>query len=1794
MKASITRIAKNLRDLESKADDPSTLDHAQRIAKRLEELDLEFKEHHGVLIDLIGDDDEDVLEKEQEALDEHDDEVSLLTVRVQKLVSVVETAPDPNACKIFLRRLALLQRTLSPVRDAIDALSGDSDDICLLRHHEEQLSDIKKELQDVRTNLVKLDLEDGDDLNVKQADLQEELSQCSLTLKRILNSRGTPSATTDRHGVKLPKLDIPTFDGSILNWRSFWEQFCISVHDRTTLSDSEKLVYLKQSLKGGSAKQTIEGLSRSGDNYGEAIECLKARYDRPRLIHEAHVRAILEAPSLKDGSGKELRHLHDITQQHLRALKSIGYEPSGPFITSVIELKLDTTTRFEWQKQSQSSTDVPDFHELLDFLNLHAQASETSVTGKKAYKEEAHHAKRSQHGKFVTSFVANAGNEANCFVCKTDQHPLYCCTKFKSLPHDRMLSTLKDNNICINCMRPGHFVRQCRSLSRCKKCQKSHHTLLHLDTANEGTPAGPTTNPSEISIPSCAARGIASNSLLMTCRVRIDTPDGSTVEARGLLDSASSASFISERLAQSLCLHRTPQSARISGVAGLTHNSSMQSITNFTVSPVLFPDKKFDVTAVVVPRVTCNLPIESIHFDPTWNHLSGLHLADPRFASPGRIDLLLGVDVFVDSILPGRRIGPLGSPTALETHFGWVLAGRADSLSPTSHIATHHTSIISGDELLRKFWELEETPMSKPVYSPEERVVVEQFKATHHRAADGMFVVPLPRKQDAMPLGESRSQAVRRFLSLERALHSKGQFKEVHDVIQEYFDLGHAEPVPVPALDKPMTEVFYLPIYIVRKDSSSTTKVRAVFDGSAMTSTGVSLNKTFLVGPTVHPPLIDILLQFRMYRVALTTDVSKMYRAVGLTESDKDLHRFVWRSGPQEVLQDFRMTRITFGIAASSFAANMCVKQNASDFAQQYPLAAKAVDKSFYVDDGLAGADSAEETIDLQDQLQKLFGQGGFLLRKWNCSEQAVLQHIPSDLRDSQSTLSIPFTEEYTKTLGVEWNSNLDHLRLTFSQPPSLEKVTKCGLISDVAKTFDVLGWFSPAIIKVKILFQRLWEMKVDWDDPVPSSVHEPWLQWRSELHLLSKRHIPRCYFPKDAHISTIQLHGFSDASENAYAGVAYLRMVDTEGRVHVSLVMSKTKVAPIKRLTIPRLELCGAHLLAQILHHTQELFHITPDNIFAWTDSTIVLGWLSGNPRRFKTYVGNRISGIMECVSPDRWNHVNGFENPADCASRGLFPSELLEHTLWWDGPKWLSAEQSSWPKQSSSHDTALSDEEREICFLTTVVPTTPVITLDRYSSFTRMKHVTAWVCRFVNNCRAHKQGRTKIISSPFLTVPELVAAQNYWIRTAQLDHFTQEIESIKKDGAIPNSSRLLPYHPFLDSDGILRVGGREHNSDRSFSNQHPIILHGTHPVTKLLIHLEHLRLLHAGPTLLASSLSTRFHIIGGRKIIRSITRGCIICRRDSARPRPQMLGQLPVERITPSPVFNKVGVDYAGPINVKHGYVRKPTVVKAYICVFVCLSTKAVHLELVSDLTTDAFMGTLRRFIAHQGKPSLIWSDNGTNFVGASRELRELALFLSEQKAQGDISDFCSSQCVTWSFIPERSPHFGGLWEAAVKSLKTHLRRVTANVTFTFEELTTILTQIEACLNSRPLVPICSDDDGMEALTPGHFLIGRPLESIPDVALTYRSISLLRRWHLCQGIATLRRFTKWNYPSRNASVEDNVVPAKWPLARIVKVHPSQDGLVRVVSVKTGSGVYKRPITKIALIKTKLCNTLI
>ena len=319
--------------------------------------------------------------------------------------SVESTHRKTNA-----RKLARLERNVTSIRSAIDSSAG-APDVCLLQQYEEQLRDLKVELGGVSSGLLVVELDDWDDLCVLQATLENEMFSCGLKIKKLLAStRHLPdtviTTSADGKGLKLPKLDVPAFDGQVINWRPFWEQFVISIHSRSTLSDTEKLVYLKQSLKDGTAKGVIEGLSRSGEHYQEAIESLRARYDRPRLIHQTHVRMILEAANLKEGTGRELRRLHDTVQQHLRALKAIDNEPSGPFITSLLELKLDATTMFEWQKFSQASASVPHYRDLLEFLNPRAQASESSLTDVKKGSPLDPRQRKSSYNRPVTSFAA--------------------------------------------------------------------------------------------------------------------------------------------------------------------------------------------------------------------------------------------------------------------------------------------------------------------------------------------------------------------------------------------------------------------------------------------------------------------------------------------------------------------------------------------------------------------------------------------------------------------------------------------------------------------------------------------------------------------------------------------------------------------------------------------------------------------------------------------------------------------------------------------------------------------------------------------------------------------------------------------------------------------------------------------------------------------------------------------------------------------------------------------------------------------------------------------------------------------------------------------------------------------------------------------------------------------------------------------------------------------------------------------------------------------------------------------
>ena len=605
-----------------------------------------------------------------------------------------------------------------------------------------------------------------------------------------------------------------------------------------------------------------------------------------------------------------------------------------------------------------------------------------------------------------------------------------------------------------------------------------------------------------------------------------------------------------------------------------------------------------------------------------------IELADPEFGTPARIDLILGADVYNKVIRHGRRSGPPGSPTANKTAFGWVLAGTVQTSGPIKNADTCCLSSTVGDELLRAFWEIEDCKFAEPALSIEEKAVVSHFEATYSRDELGRFIVHLPRKDDCPKLGESCTMAVKRFINLERSLRAKGQFDEFAQVMNEYFELKHAEVVPGETMSKTFHDIYYMPMHAVRK-SSTTTKIRIVFDASAETSTGTTLNKQFMIGPTVHSPLLDVLLRFRKFRIAMTTDMSRMYHTVLLPEEQRDLHRFIWRDDPKEALKEYtcRMTRLTFGVSASPFAANMAVKRNAVELENQYPQAAEAVFESFYVDDGLVGAETIEEAQKLQGQLQELFKRGGFVLRKWKASDDRVLDKVPEYLKDEKMNQEIIEDQRFTKILGMEWNSELDAFR-PLIYPMSLDKFpTKRNLVSEMAKIYDILGLCSPTIIKMKILLQRVWEHGTGWDEPVPHKVETAWNRWRRELPALRDQLVPRYCFKYNDAVKTCELHRFCDALESAYAAVVYLKSENESGEVHLALIAAKAKVAPVKRQTIPRLELCGALILARLLRHCAKVLKVNLESVYAWLDSLVVLSWLSGNPRRFKTFVGNRVS---------------------------------------------------------------------------------------------------------------------------------------------------------------------------------------------------------------------------------------------------------------------------------------------------------------------------------------------------------------------------------------------------------------------------------------------------------------------------------------------------------------------------------------------------------------------------------------
>ena len=417
--------------------------------------------------------------------------------------------------------------------------------------------------------------------------------------------------------------------------------------------------------------------------------------------------------------------------------------------------------------------------------------------------------------------------------------------------------------------------------------------------------------------------------------------------------------------------------------------------------------------------------------------------------------------------------------------------------------------------------------------------------------------------------------------------------------------------------------------------------------------------------------------------------------------------------------------------------------------------------------------------------------------------------------------------------------------------------------------------------------------------------------------------------------------------------------------------------------------------------------------------------------------------------------------DNPADCASRGLMPKDLLTHDLWWDGPSWLLDDPISVPWQPPRKPLLTPEQKVIRCNVLQVAP--PPLLETRYSSYHKLRSITAWCLRFYHRLK-HTHPPDPGSNGRHLSVKELIQAEHWLARLSQARAFPKERHALLHDHSILPSSKLISLSPFLDKEQLLRVGGRLSNSSLTMSQIHPIITDSKDPLKSLLFTSMHVCLGHCGPSLLLCAVGNRFHVVGARRLSRQVCSQCKTCRRAAPRPQPQFMGELPEERITASPAFDVTGLDFAGPFTLKKGHTWKPVYIKAYTCIFICFSTRAIHIEVISDLTTPAFIAGLLRFVSRRNRPHTIYSDNGSNFVGAKNQLRDLYRFLRSSETTSVVHQQLLQHQVTWNTIPERAPHFGGLWESAVRSMKYHLKRVVGSQVLTYEELQTVTCQVEA----------------------------------------------------------------------------------------------------------------------------------
>ena len=1334
------------------------------------------------------------------------------------------------------------------------------------------------------------------------------------------------------------------------------------------------------------------------------------------------------------------------------------------------------------------------------------------------------------------------------------------------------LKLMKDNNACYSCLKKAgrdHRMSNCRRRKECteNQCRFYHHPLLHF---NEQKPV----QSNNVTVNANVAFVAEKEALLPVLQAEIVGQQGSTTIGNILLDTGAQVSIIKQSVADQLKLQGTNISITVKKVGG-DEEMIETHMYKVPVRDLNGKSKTHVIRAVALPFISDVQEVDVQHMEQTLKlNPQSLH------RKGGHIDLLIGIDHATLHTGDTRQVRNL---IARKSPIGWVVFGTAQSSSASGRIL--HVQLAAPVDL-SDFWSIESMGVKNNCDCPPStmsKTEKDEYDVIYNSCEKkgNQWMVPYPWRKDPRLLPDNHVQAEKILESTEKRLAKNSEYAKVYDQqMNEMVEMGFSRKLSEEELSSYQGPIHYVSHHAVVRKENKSTPVRIVFNSSASFQ-GHILNDNWLKGPDLLNNILGVLIRFRESDIAVIGDISKMYHRVRIPERDQQVHRYLWRNMETERKPDvYVKTVITFGDKPSAAMAQIALHRTAEEGKESYPEAARIIREDTYMDDICFSVSSKEQATQLTKELDTVLAAGGFRVKGWSSNGQL---NDNDTLKAKEAKLLEAENEE--KVLGVVWNKETDSLSYKVKPAETVTKLTKRKILARVAQIFDPLGFSAAFLVKAKINMQRLWEMGLEWDEELPAVEESRWLALFDELNNLNNVKLERCLTPQAAVQKPI-LCIFSDASESAFGTCAYLRWQLDNGQFDVKFVTAKSRVAPLKRLTIPRLELQAAVMATRLNTTIVRELKLEIEKTIFLTDSMIALSWIRSEARTFKPFVSARIGEIQTDSDPEQWRHVPGSLNPADDISRGINADEL--EGRWKHGPEFLYLPEEEWPVDKGQvNPVANDDEKRKVKRVNVHMIEAQIIDCSKFSSWRKLVRVTAYVLRFVSKLKARIQKKSDDAMSAelSLTPSELEDAETYWIKQAQ--------RSLRVK---LSSSELKVLSPFEEND-VIRVGGRADKSTMSYEDRHPILLPHDHPISVLITRYFHEQG-HDGVASTAAKVRRRYWIIGVHRLAKTIKYRCVKCRSIEHKLESQRMSDLPPERMAPfTPPFYYCSCDYFGPFHVK---ISRNKSAKHYGVIFTCLNTRAVHLEVATNCSTSEFLQVLRRFFAIRGQPARMYSDNGTQFVGAERELREMVQGWNDQ----ELKDFCSERGTEWKFITPQAPHQNGTAESLVKSCKVALRKAIGSQILTPFELHTCLQEVANLVNQRPIGRAPNDPDDGAYLCPNDMLLGRSSSRVPqgpfrETKNPNHRVEFVQQivngfWKIWNRdvfpLLVPRR--KWNTDKRNVRIDDvvmladhNAVRGKWTIGKIINVYPGSDGKVRNVKVKTVDSELSRPITKIVVI---------